>query len=180
MKRKKKLLIVVDYQNDFVVGSMGFPAAEKIEDAIAEKITEYRKMESTGQIIFTMDTHDKNYSNTYEGKVNPVEHCIDGLDGWQLYGKVAKLKSHEDYVFSKNTYGSLDLGDYLRNREDDYFSVEFAGVITNICVISNVIIAKTAMPNVPIYADTKCMAGDNKALEKAALDVMKSIHVNII
>ena len=47
----KKLLIVVDYQNDFVTGSLGFKGAEALEEPIAGKIEEYRKMGTAGQII---------------------------------------------------------------------------------------------------------------------------------
>ena len=70
----KKLLIVVDYQNDFVTGSLGFKGAEALEEPIAGKIEEYRKMGTAGQIIFTMDTHDRHYMDTQEGRHLPVEH----------------------------------------------------------------------------------------------------------
>ena len=62
--KKKKLLIVVDYQNDFTVGSLGCPQAAAIEDTVAAKIEEYRAMGENAQIIFTMDTHDKDYLHT--------------------------------------------------------------------------------------------------------------------
>ena len=98
-KMKKKLLIVVDYQNDFVAGSLGFPGAAAIEDNIAAKIQEYRELGEAGQIIFTMDTHGKDYLKTQEGINLPVEHCIKGFDGWQLYGKIGTLQTEEDLVF---------------------------------------------------------------------------------
>ena len=37
----EKCLITVDYQVDFVNGSLGFDGAEKLENAIAEKIEKY-------------------------------------------------------------------------------------------------------------------------------------------
>ena len=73
--KKKKLLIVVDYQNDFTVGSLGCPQAAAIEDTVAAKIEEYRAMGENAQIIFTMDTHDKDYLQTQEGRNLPIEHC---------------------------------------------------------------------------------------------------------
>ena len=88
----KKLLIVVDYQNDFVTGSLGFEGAVALEEPIAAKIEEYRNLGENGQIIFTMDTHDRHYMETQEGLHLPVEHCLNGEDGWQLYGKIAGLK----------------------------------------------------------------------------------------
>ncbi|MCI8608881.1 MAG: cysteine hydrolase [Firmicutes bacterium] len=176
----KKLLIVVDYQNDFVNGSLGFPEAVQLEKPICEKIEKYRAMGDEGQIIFTMDTHDRHYLDTIEGKNLPVPHCIDGEDGWQLYGAVADLKAPEDLVFSKPTFGSLELADYLRNRGAEYESVEFVGVVTNICVISNVALVKAAMPDVLQIVDTACIASNDPALQEAALKVMESVHVKLI
>lgn len=176
---KKKLLIVVDYQNDFTVGSLGCPQAAAIEAAVAAKIEEYRTMGETAQIIFTMDTHDKDYLHTQEGRNLPIEHCIKGFDGWQLYGKVAALKSPEDLVFSKPTFGSLELADYLRDKGGEYESIEFAGVVTNICVISNMVLAKAAMPEVPILIDAACVASNDDRLGEAALAVMETMHVKV-
>ena len=178
--KKKKLLIVVDYQNDFVVGSLGCPQAAGIEEALAATIREYRRMGEDAQIIFTMDTHDKDYLHTQEGANLPVEHCIKGFDGWQLYGKAAELKKDEDLVFSKPTFGSLELADYLRDRGDEYESVEFCGVVTNICVISNMVLAKAAMPEVPIFVDAACVASNDDTLGEAALAVMETMHVKVM
>ena len=176
---KKKLLIVVDYQNDFVSGSLGCPQAVAIEDALAAKIAAYRALGEGGQVIFTMDTHDKNYLETQEGRNLPVAHCIRNTDGWPLYGKIRALKQEEDLVFSKPTFGSLELADYLRNRGGEYESVELAGVVTNICVISNMVIVKAAMPEVPILIDAACVASNDDALGEAALKVMESMHVKV-
>lgn len=178
--KKKKLLIVVDYQNDFTVGSLGCRRLRPIEDTVAAKIEEYRAMGENAQIIFTMDTHDKDYLRTQEGRNLPIEHCIKGFDGWQLYGKVAALKSPEDLVFSKpilRLAGACGLPGVTRVTE--YESVELAGVVTNICVISNMVLAKAAMPEVPIYVDTACVASNNDALGEAALAVMETMHVKV-
>jgi nicotinamidase-related amidase len=177
--KMKKLLIVVDYQNDFVTGSLGFPKATELEESIAEKIRTYRALGDGGQIIFTMDTHDRHYMDSQEGKNLPIAHCIDGEDGWQLYGSVADLKGPQDLVFSKPTFGSMELADYLQGKADQYESVEFVGVVTNICVISNVALVKAAMPNVPQLVDAHCVASNDDALGEAALKVMESIHVQV-
>ena len=176
---KKKLLIVVDYQNDFVSGSLGCPQAVAIEDALAAKIAAYRALGEGGQVIFTMDTHNKNYLETQEGRNLPIAHCIQATDGWPLYGKIRALKQEEDLVFSKPTFGSLELADYLRNRGYEYESVELAGVVTNICVISNMVIVKAAMPEVPILIDAASVASNDDALGEAALKVMESMHVKV-
>ena len=174
----KKLLVVIDYQNDFVNGALGFPGAEKLDGPICEKISQYRS-EPDSDIIFTLDTHGKNYLDTQEGRHLPVEHCLDGQDGWQLYGKIAGLKGEQDLVFSKPTFGSYELGEYLHTHKEDYDSVEFVGVVTDICVISNIAVAKAAMPEVPIIVDASCVASNDPKRQEAALCVMESIHVEI-
>ncbi|MDU5922401.1 MAG: isochorismatase family protein, partial [Finegoldia magna] len=96
-----KLLIVVDFQNDFVDGALGFDGADKLEDRICERIKKAR--EDNEQIIFTFDTHEENYLNTQEGKFLPVEHCIKGSNGHKLYGKVAELVEKDDILIEKPT-----------------------------------------------------------------------------
>ena len=175
----KKLLIVVDYQNDFVTGSLGFDGATDLEEPIAAKIKEYRALGDEGQIIFTMDTHDKHYMDSHEGKHLPVVHCIDGEDGWQLYGKIRELKAPTDLVFSKPTFGSYELGEYLHMHKDEYESVEFVGVVTNICVISNIAVTKAAMPHVSMIVDKRCVGSNDPEAQEAALKVMETIHVEV-
>lgn len=172
----KKALVVIDYQNDFVSGSLGFPRAVEIEDAICSKIQACR--ENGYDILFTMDTHSKDYLQTQEGKKLPVEHCIKGTDGWNLYGKVAALRMPEDKVFEKGAFGSTEISHYgFRSQYDE---VELIGVVTNICVISNAILLKAAMPEAIIKVDASCTASNDATLHEKALDVMESLQVEII
>lgn len=172
----KKLLIVVDYQNDFVDGSLGFPKAIGLEQAIAAKIAEYRK--SAADIIFTFDTHTEHYLDTQEGKNLPVVHCVNGTAGWNLYGKIADLKQDRDLFFSKPTFGSAELFAYLQDNVFD--SIELVGLVSNICVISNAILAKTALPEAAVMVDAACTASFDEALHNAALDVMASLQIQIL
>lgn len=94
----KRVLVVVDYQNDFVNGALGFEGADKIDSGIAKLFKEYATAED-GVVFCTFDTHDKNYLNTQEGKKLPVEHCIKGTEGWELFGETSK--EFNDYVFKK-------------------------------------------------------------------------------
>ncbi|MBR5229792.1 MAG: cysteine hydrolase [Firmicutes bacterium] len=177
---KKKLLIVVDYQKDFVDGALGNPAAAAIEENIVNKIREYRALGEGGQVIFTMDTHGENYMQTQEGLNLPVAHCIEGSEGWTLYGKTADMKKEDDIAFFKRTFGSIELGDYLKDKGDRYESVELCGVVTNICVISNMVVTKAAMPEVPIIIDASCCASNDPVMESKAYDIMENLHAKVL
>lgn len=171
-----KCLIVVDYQVDFVNGVLGFNDAVMLEDKIAQKISEYRT--SGGEIIFTFDTHYSNYLQTQEGKNLPVYHCIQGTEGHMLYGKIAASVTAADKCIYKSAFGSDRLMEYLRGKH--YDSIELVGIVSNICVISNAVIAKTALPEVPIIVDASCTASNDKRLHNAALDVMQGLQINVV
>ena len=169
----KKLLVVVDYQRDFVNGSLGFAGAEAIEDAICEKIAAYRS--EGAQVAFTFDTHDQNYLATEEGRCLPVPHCLQDSAGWRLYGRVESLLAPGDPCFEKETFGSLALAEYLRGQRFD--QVELAGLVSNICVLSN---AKAALPQAHIVVDARCTAGANETLHREALDLLQGLHVEVL
>jgi len=172
----KKCLIVVDYQNDFVTGALGYPEAVALERGIAEKISQYRDCD--GEVIFTLDTHGGDYLDTQEGRKLPVAHCLQGTQGHELFGAPAELALESDRKFKKNTFGSDELFEYLKSTP--YESIELVGVVSNICVISNAILAKTAQPETPIIVDAKCTASNDSRLHQAALDVMSGLQIEVI
>ena len=172
----KKCLIIVDYQNDFVSGSLGFPEAALLERNIVKKIEQYR--DNGGEVIFTFDTHGEDYMNTQEGRNLPVAHCLQDTPGHRLYGQIADLAQETDRQFCKNTFGSDALYMYLKT--EPFESIELVGLVSNICVISNAILAKTAQPETTIIVDANCTASNDGRLNSAALDVMESLQVKII
>lgn len=172
----KKLLIVVDYQNDFVTGSLGFPKAVTLEEPICRKIATYRN--AGHDVVYTLDTHGGDYLETMEGKKLPIPHCSRSTEGWQLYGKVAALRAPKDVVFEKSTFGSAGLMAYL--QEHAYDSIELCGLVTNMCVLSNAVIAKAARPDAEIIIDAACTASFDDAMHEKALDVLAGIHCTIL
>jgi len=170
----KKLLIVVDYQKDFVDGALGFPGAEKLAEGIQARIEAYRA--AGDEVVFTFDTHGENYMETQEGKNLPVPHCIEGTEGWELYPPLRVGEGEK--VFCKKTFGSAELMDYL--RENTYAQIELAGLVSSICVISNAVLAKAAQPETPIVLDSKLTAGFDPELHDAALKVMAGLQMKIL
>ncbi len=170
-----KLLIVVDYQNDFVDGSLGFTDASNLHEKICEKIENYVHENMT--VVFTADTHPTEYLQTQEGRILPVEHCIEGTTGWELYGRLSELAVLHR-VFRKNTFGSADLFDYLRDNPFD--QIELVGLVSNICVLCNAVLAKTACPEARIVVNASYTASFDQTMQEKALDVLSGIQVQVI
>ena len=169
----KKLLIVVDMQNDFVSGSLGSEDAAAIVENVVEKVKQ-AESENT-EIIFTRDTHGEDYLNTQEGRHLPVVHCVKGTHGWEI---VDELLPYVKEVVDKPTFGSLELADIV--REKGYTDVEVVGLCTDICVVSNVMILKAVLPEAVITVDSRCCAGVTKESHQSALDTMRMCQAEII
>ena len=171
-----RLLVVVDYQNDFVDGALGFKGAELISHNIAELIKEFRN--KVDEVVFTYDTHDEDYLNTVEGKNLPVPHCFKGSDGWQLYPEINALLG-DSKVFYKPGFGSKELGDYIaRNKYDEIYLV---GLVSDICVFSNAIVAKaSASPYTKIKVVRNATSSFDLEMQEKSFDVLKHLHIEII
>ncbi len=166
-----KLLIIVDFQNDFVCGALGFPKAKELDSRIVKKIEEY------DDIIFTLDTHTDDYLNTFEGKHLPIKHCIKDTYGHDIYGNTKNYLNKAIKVFEKPTFPSLDLANYLKDKP--YDEVEICGLVSNICVLSNVIMVKSALPNALIIVDKNLTASFDEDLNNKTFDILKGIHVEV-
>ena len=176
---KRKFLIVVDMQKDFIDGALGTPEAEAIVDAAAGRIRACR--EAGTLVIATLDTHGEDYLETQEGKYLPVEHCIKGTDGWQIREDIEDLLTDEAKIFEKPTFGSTELAESLRAlSENEEIEIELVGLCTDICVVSNAMLLKAFMPEVKISVDAACCAGVTPERHAAALETMRSCQIQAI
>lgn len=170
---KNKVLIVVDMQMDFVFGSLGTPEARNIVEKVTQKISDY---EMNGHpVIFTMDTHQENYLDTPEGEKLPVKHCIEGTDGWKICGEIWE-NTNNPIVVKKPTFGSVELMKCL----EKYDEIEFIGICTSICVVSNVLMAKAYYPDKKIVVDASCCACVTPESHAAALTTMKMCQIDVV
>ena len=167
-----KILVVVDMQNDFIDGALGTPEAVAIVPYVKGLIESF-----DGKVIFTRDTHTENYMDTQEGKNLPVPHCIKGTHGWEIRTELDALRKTD--AIDKITFGSSQLPDVLA-KEADIESVTFAGLCTDICVISNAMIVKAYFPEIPVIVDARACAGVTPESHKTALDAMKMCQIKII
>lgn len=170
--KMSKVLIVVDMQNDFVTGSLGTKEAEGIVEAVVKKVESYRA--NGEEILFTRDTHTEQYLKTQEGKNLPVVHCVKGTEGWEI---IDELKPYVGKVFDKPTFGSVQLAHFIAAGR--YTEIEIVGLCTDICVVSNALLLKAALPEVKILTDRACCAGVTPESHEAALLTMKMCQIEV-
>ncbi len=170
----KKLLIVVDYQIDFVNGALGFEGAEKLEPKIYDRILKAK--EDNEDIVFTKDVHEENYMETEEGKNLPVPHCIRGSESTKLYGRIEEM-SKGYKTFEKATFGSIELAKYLDGKKYDVITL--VGLVSYICVLSNAVIAKAACPNAHIIVEKDLTSAAFLHEQDVGFEALKNIHVEI-
>lgn len=174
----KKLLVVVDMQNDFIDGSLGTDEAQKIVQNVVAKIKNF-----DGDVICTRDTHPENYLDTNEGKHLPIVHCIDGTHGHAINGEVfgafmEKGDGRFIELIDKYTFGSTALPEIIRHKWYEY--IELVGLCTDICVVSNALLLKANYPEICIAVDPKCCAGATPDSHEAALKIMQMCQIEMV
>lgn len=173
----QEILIVVDMQNDFINGVLGTPEAQQILPKVEEVVKNFK-----GKVLFTRDTHDEDYLQTPEGKNLPVPHCKQGSSGWEI------AQSLQQYVtvppLDKGTFGSLDIIPLIQSQVDNspntQLRLSFVGLCTDICVISNAMIAKTAFPLAELVVIGDCCAGVTPESHKNALSAMAMCQIKVL
>lgn len=157
---KKKVLVVVDYQNDFVDPKMALPVPKA--DTLYQKIQNKINSPEYSGVIYTFDTHTPvEYNGSGEQKLFPNIHCEFKKDGWNLFkiqpkssevfNKVVDalenpfdmLNLDNEYFFTKNLFdvwaGNPVYGVWFEKKfPASQFEVDVVGVATNYCVFMNV------------------------------------------
>lgn len=181
----RKILVVVDMQNDFITGALGNDRCDKAADRVAELMENV----DYDEIFVTHDCHGEDYPKTNEGRHLPVPHCIKGTAGYELDDRIKKainaVRTHKNVRirdFEKTTFGSLELGLLLKNEleNDSGTQIDFCGICTGICVISNVLLAKAAVPETTIRVIADACACVTPESHRTALDAMKMCHIEVV
>lgn len=197
-KPTKKVLVVIDMQNDFLTGSLGGKHCRKAIPgcvSLLEKVA-YGEDGFIGAVL-TLDTHYDNYLETLEGKKLPVVHCVKGTKGHkicdELTGVVARARlsipSDENkftYV-SKSTFGSRDqlfqaICQLIANNDVSGRDVEyhFCGVCTSICVLANAVICRATIPDAKIVIHADACGDVNEEMHRHALECLKAQQCDIV
>ncbi|MEW9125194.1 MAG: isochorismatase family cysteine hydrolase [Thermotaleaceae bacterium] len=176
-----KLLVVIDYQKDFVDGTLGFEKAVTLEQGIYDKVNKYLK--NGDRVLFTYDTHYEEYLQTREGKNLPILHCIKGTNGHKLYGKIDDFSNSENTMhYEKKGFGISpeDMIQIANEVGGDIKEIELVGVVTNICVISNVVLFQSQYRNADIIVDASLCGSFDDSLHEKALDVIEGLQGKVI
>lgn len=183
----KKVLIVIDMQNDFITGSLGSEEAKKIVPNVVKKIKEY--YDAGEDVFYTRDTHFNDYLETLEGQKLPIKHCIFNTNGYEICDEIKNIESNKyrmENIYNKLTFG-YDGWRFILGHTDeagefscDYESIEIVGLDSDVCVASNCLILRALFPNTKITVDAQCCAGTTPEKHRAALDVMESCQIEII
>ena len=191
----KKVLVIVDMQNDFVDGALGTAEAQAIAPKVADYIREHADKDTI--LLFTKDTHNMDYMETLEGKNLLVAHCIKDTTGWELAPVIAEalydtrekydsFNSYfpyvSDHVIKKPTFGSLDFQNllYVIDSECPVKEITLMGLCTGICVLSNAILAKATLPNVPVRVVEDCCACVTPKSHETAIEAMRMCQIEIV
>lgn len=173
-----EILVVIDMQKDFVTGCLGTKEAQEILPLVEQRVKNFE-----GEVIFTRDTHQPDYMQTQEGRKLPVVHCVEGSEGWQLMDGLERYRTaHDSRVFDKVTFGSKELGEALEemNSREPITRITFIGVCTDICVISNAMLVKAFLPEVPLAVDSACCAGVTPQSHENALNAMRACQIEVL
>lgn len=172
-----RILLGVDLQNDFYIGSLrNIEAQEKIFN-MCNLIKEF-----DGDIYLTMDTHDQfSYLISQEGRNLPVLHCIRDTHGWRLIERIADSLPYSKniYKIEKSRFGAPKLIDMIRDIER-LEEIHVFGLVTDICLITNVLMIKAFFPEIKIIVHADCCAGTTPEKHLMALEVMRSCQVEVV
>ena len=169
-------LIVVDMQNDFVGGALGTPEAREIVPRVVGRVVD--GLNRGEQVLFTRDTHEACYLDTQEGRKLPVPHCVRGTEGWEIIDQLTEYTVDRPVV-DKPTFGSRELGRILAAEQEPVEKITFIGLCTDICVISNALLAKAFLPEAEIAVDAVCCAGVTPESHRNALAAMQVCQITV-
>ena len=171
----RKILLVIDMQNDFIDGALGTPEAAAIVDSVAAEIGKY----PAEDVFATRDTHAGNYLDTQEGRYLPVVHCVKGTPGWELNPKVAAALGSAA-IIDKPSFGSRELAQRIALlAQEDELDITLVGLCTDICVVSNALLLKAFLPETPVRVISACCAGVTPESHRAALQTMQMCQVQV-
>ncbi|WP_035051306.1 isochorismatase family cysteine hydrolase [Carnobacterium pleistocenium] len=167
------MLFVIDMQNDFVIEKRGLLSVPNAEKLIPEIIKEIKEQENKGEpIYYTLNQHNIEDDNRSDAEKRWGLELVEPLKEALKKHNVLKKKFHSI---------SPEEAEKLRNQYDDDPDrvIEFVGIETNVCVLSNAIMLHSSFPLASICVLEDLCTGTTKELHNKTLEVMKSLKIEI-
>jgi nicotinamidase-related amidase len=150
-----KALIVIDFTNDFIDGSL--PVGQPGID-IAPRVSQLTEqfVKSGDFVVMAVDLHEANDPYHPESKLFPA-HNLRGSRGRELYGElhnVYEANRKETYWMDKTRYSAFSGTDLeLKLRERGIAELHLIGVCTDICVLHTAVDAYNKGFEIIIHED---------------------------
>lgn len=199
----KKALLIIDYQNDFVSGSLAVEKGSDIAKAIAEEL----QNGDYDYVITTFDSHPENHcSFTEQGGAWP-KHCVCGDKGSELadelidaideiyeaeYGDIESSPFDNHIKWQKGMNPDIDSYSAFVDAEgnvtgfDQYLlslgidELIICGLATDYCVKSTAIDARAFFTKVSVLENAIAAVNINDGDGDRAIKEMKDYGVKII
>ena len=88
------------------------------------------------------------------------------------------LRHKQDICFYKNALGSRELLRYL--EEHPVEEMELCGLVSNMCVLSNAIVIKAALPECRVTVNERLTRSFDEKLHAEAMDVLRGVQIDVI
>ena len=166
----KKVLIIVDPQNDFITGSLAVEGAkEKMEN-----LTEYLSNNLYNEVMVTMDTHPSDHCSFVENGGQWPTHCVTLSDGWDipkylenLLDMYSMLKDVNVTYWSKGVEACKEEYSILENEDDGYdfrvyleeldiqegIEIHICGIAGDYCVLETLKGLNKLFDNITVLSD---------------------------
>ena len=212
-----KAIVFVDVQKDFIDGALKNETAIEV----TPKIVEFAKRcaaDPDCKLYATRDTHEKTevlpesadgtipekhvgYLTTLEGQKLPVEHCIEGTDGWMIDNRLMEVLDGNCTFVNKPTFGSFDLAEIINEDFNETYQyieklhcnvkclpktdrkldeIVICGFCTDICCISCGLLLRAKFPNTKITVMKDLCAGVTPETHEAALKTMQMCQIDVM
>ena len=115
------------------------------------------------------------YLATLEGQKLPVEHCVEGTDGWQIVDPLMEVLLGKATFVNKPTFGSYDLADIVAEDfgKDGPEEIIICGYDLSICCLANAVLLRAKFPNAKITVRTDLCGDVDKVAFDAAVKVLQ-------
>ena len=174
-----KILVMVDFQNDYIYGCMTIPNIRAIVPSVKARVDKAR--ENKEMVIFTQNTHDEdNYLESLEWGLIPFSHCVYGTKGWNI---IPELENEASLCVFTPTFGSFDLINRIRTIVDAFNEmpeIEICGTLLSTNVMANAVLLRAGFPNAEITVNLGLSADLDESYIQAAKVIFKRQQIEVI